>query len=613
MELNSSRENNKHSSPWKEDEEAYEPREAAGSFNNSAYESSKSMKTFAKRIVLAVLLFAAGFGYYYFFARLPQPNVGLEFSKPDQTLLGQPFTVSVSFSNYSDQILKNAKLSVLLPDGISFLNDSPDKRVLEQAIGDLGPGSVNQQTFTLIALNGSQTLKHIDAKLAYETAGSSAEFQSKSGIDVPVGQPAVGLTFDAPQSVFSGENFDITVRYQNNSDRDFKNLRLKMDYPPMFQFVKSSEDASAGNNRWDLGTLPKGGGGVLTITGALTGSEQSYLNFHGSVTADILGQEYGISEQPADVSISASPLSVVPGVNGATDYVSRIGDELVYVLRYKNNSDTTFENITIKAGLNGELFDFSSIRTDASFDPITKTFTWIAANTPALAVLPPRQEGSVELRIKLSGNFPIRRISDRNYILKLHAEINSPTVPQGTNAQKTMSVASIETRVSGAVSIRSKALWRDAPSGILNKGPFPPVVNKPTQYTIHWLVSNYATDVSNIEVNASLQAGARWTGVVKTNIGAQPSYDPASGKIIWNIGNMAATKGVISPPAEAIFQIELTPAVNQVGQSVTFLSDTRVQGQDVFTNSTLTDSARALDTSLPDDATITEGNRTVQQ
>src|SRR3989338_6326624 len=122
MELNSSLENNKHSSPWKEDEEAYEPREAAGSFNNSAYESSKSMKTFAKRIILGILLFTAGFGYYYFFARLPQPNVGLEFSKPDQTLLGQPFAVSVSFSNYSDQILKNAKLSVLLDRKSTRLN-----------------------------------------------------------------------------------------------------------------------------------------------------------------------------------------------------------------------------------------------------------------------------------------------------------------------------------------------------------------------------------------------------------------------------------------------------------------------------------------------------------
>ncbi len=613
MDLNSSQKNNKRPSPWKEDEEVYEPRGALGSFNSPSHEFSKRMKTFSKTIILVFLLSAAGFGYYYFFVRLLQPNVGLEFSKPDQVLLGQPFSISVSFSNYSDQILKNAKLSLLLPDGISFLNDSSDKRVLEQAVGDLGPGSVNQQTFTLIALSGSQTLKRIDAKLAYGTGGSSAEFQSQSGIDIPIGQPAVGLTFDTPQNVFSGEQFDVTVHYQNNSGQDFKKLRLKIDYPPVFQFVKSSADASVSNNQWDLGTIPKGGSGILTITGTLIGPEQSYFNFHGSVTADISGQTYGISDQTANISISASPLSIIPSVNNATDYISHVGDTLTYILRYKNNSDTTFENITLKAGLSGDLFDFSSIRTNASFDSVGKTFTWMAANTPALAVLPPGQEGSVDLQIKLKDDFLIRRISDRNYILKLHAEINSPPVPQGTQAAKTMSVANLETKVSGALKIQSKALWRDASSGILNKGPFPPVVNKPTQYTIHWLVSNYATDVSNIEASASLQSGARWTGVVKTNIGSQPSYDPASGKITWNIGNMTATKGIISSPAETIFQIELTPAVNQVNQFITFLSDTRIQGKDTFTNSDLTNSAPALSTELPDDTAITTQNRTVQQ
>lgn len=613
MELNSVPKNGKRPSPWKEDEKFYRRENAVVSLGGSLYGPSK-MKKFAKAIFIIVLASAVGFGYYYFFVRVSQPNVGLEFSKPDQALVGQPFNVSVSFSNYSDKILKNAKLSLSLPDGVSFLNNSSDKRVSEQAIGDLGPGSVNQQTFTLIALNGAQSLKHIDAKLGYETAGSSAEFQSQSGVDVPIGGSAAVLSFDAPQSVFSGENFDITVHYQNNSSQDLKNLRLKIDYPPMFQFAKSSANGSLVNNQWDLGTVPKNGSGSFTITGSIIGSEQSYFNFHGSLTADFLGQTYTISDQAANVSISASPLSIVPSVNNASDYISHIGDNLTYTLRYKNNSDTAFENITVKANLTGELFDFSTITTNASFDPLAKTLTWIAANTPALAALPPGQEGSVEFRIKLKDNFPIRRISDKNYSLGLHAEINSPTVPQGTHAEKTMSVANLAAKVSGKLNIQAKALWRDAASGILNKGPYPPVVNKPTQYTIHWLVSNYATDVSNIGVSASLQSGARWTGVVKTNIDSKPGYDSASGKIVWDIGNMIATKGVASAPAEAIFQIELTPAANQVGALVPLLSDTQIHGQDMFTSSTLSDSARALDTGLPDDMTIATGqNRTVQQ
>ncbi len=601
---------NKRPSPWQEDtalEESSDPL-------NEPDDKPSTMKTVAKTLIVVSLLSVAGFGYYYFFLRIAGPNVGLEFSKPDQILVGQPFSLAVSFSNYSDQILKSAKLSVLLPDGIAFLNGTPAQRVMEQNVGDIGPGSLNQQTFTLIAIKGGQTLARVEARLGYQTAGSSAEFQGHSEVDLPIGQPAVTLNFDVPQNVFSGESFDITVRYQNNSNEDFKNFQLRVDYPPVFQFTKSSVDPSRSNNQWKLGTLAKGSNGSFRITGSLIGPEQSYFNFHGLVTAEFLGQTYGISDQTASTVISASPLSLVPSLNNSSDYVSHIGDDVTYVLKYKNNSNVTIENIVVKAVLTGELFDFATLRSNASFDSLTRIVTWMTANTPALGAVGPGREGSVDLEIRLKSDFPIHRISDKNYTLKLNAQIESLTVPQGINASKTMSVANLENKVAGKLNLRVKALWRDSPAGIVNKGPYPPLVNRPTQYTVHWLVSNYATDASAVTVSSFLQSGARWTGVVKSNIDSQPSYDAASGKITWNVGTLIATKGVISPAAEAVFQIELTPAVNQLGQFVTFLGDTQVQGQDNFANLTLSDKVRALDTSLPDDASVTNlSNKTVQQ
>ncbi len=574
---------------------------------------TSKMKRFLKAFILIVLIAGAGWAYYYFFIRVPRPNVGLEFSKPSQVLVGQPFTIGVSFSNYSDQILKNARLSVILPDGISFLNGTAGQRIMEQAIGDIGPGSINQQSFNLIVLSGSQTLKHLDAKLSYETAGSSAEFESQSGLDIPVGQSAITLSFDIPQNVFSGADFDLTVRYENNSSQDFKNLRLRLDYPPLFKFKKAAPEVSTANNQWDFGGVPGGASSSVTISGSLTGPEGSYYNFRGIVTADFLGQSYTISEQTANISLSASPLSITPSVNNSSDYISRFADDLNYKLRYRNNSNAVFENVTIKATLSGELFDFSTLRTNGSFDPATKTLTWFTANTPALAALLPGQEGDVTFEIKLKNNFPLRRLSDKNYVLKLHNEINSPTVPQGTKAQQTISIADLETKVAGQLGLNAKAFWRDASSGILNKGPYPPVVNQPTQYTIHWQVANYATDVSGAEVSAYLQSGSRWTGVVKSNTDSQPTYNPSSGKVIWNIGNIMATKGVINAPLEAIFQIELTPAANQINQLITFLGETAIQAQDTFTGLTLNVSTPALTTALPDDTTITTQNRGVKQ
>ena len=43
------------------------------------------------------------------------------------------------------------------------------------------------------------------------------------------------------------------------------------------------------------------------------------------------------------------------------------------------------------------------------------------------------------------------------------------------------------------------------------------------------------------------------------------------GEITWTIPYIPATTGVISPPAQTVFQITNTPAVNQVGQTITLL------------------------------------------
>lgn len=597
-------------SPWKEDEKLGRPEPEKN-------ERNSPMGTFAKFAVFIFVIAIASFAYYYFSSRPAGANVAIQFSVlPEQVLAGSPFMLTISASNFSDQVLKNAILSVSLPDNVSYLDGSSGQRIVEKNLGDIGPGSVNSSNdFKLITTGATQTLQHIGAKLSYQLAGSAAEFESKSGVDVPVGQQAVDLSFDMPQGVFGGSNFDINVKYQNNTGRDFANdVILKMDYPSGFSFVKSSVDTVPGNNgQWDLGKLPKGASGSFTITGSIAGNGQSSFDFHGAVSTQFSEQTFTIAEQTGNVSISVSPLSVSPTVNGSADYVAHAGDRLTYNFHYKNGSSDAFQNVTIKASLSGEMFDFSNMNTNASFDPLKNTFTWMAANTPALAQLSPGEEGTVSLDIALKKDFPIRRISDKNYLIKLQAEINSPTVPSGTAATKTVSVASMETKIAGKIALGAKALWRDAASGILNNGPYPPRVNQPTQYTVHWALANYSTDLSGVRVSAFLQSGAKWTDVVKSNTVNQPSYNPSSGEITWDVGDLMATKGVISDKPEAVFQVEVTPSIGQLNQAITFLGNATVTGQDNFNGTQLKDVSQTLTTALPDDQTINVLNRGVQQ
>src|SRR5262249_22016518 len=65
--------------------------------------------------VAAVMLM----GFLYYVLRPPPPqNVALAFSDPGQVLVGEPFSLAISYANHSPNVLEGVKLSIALPDGM---------------------------------------------------------------------------------------------------------------------------------------------------------------------------------------------------------------------------------------------------------------------------------------------------------------------------------------------------------------------------------------------------------------------------------------------------------------------------------------------------------------
>lgn len=565
-------------------------------------------KSYTGIIVFAAIAFIliAGGGVAYVVLNKPQAvDVGIEFIKPDRIFAGQPFTLTVSFANYSDSILEGAKIALTLPDTLSFVGQPPERRIVEQSAGDFGPGSINQQAFNLIALGNGQTLMHVSAKLSYRIpARSSAESQSTAEFDIPIGQPALAIDISAPEKVVSGENFDVEVRYQNNSDQDLKNVTVHLDYPPSFHFMGSSVKPDQSTTDWVIAGMNGGAQGSFTVKGNVVGPEHSFFSVSGSAKVRFGGQAYELASQTVKSSVATAPLSVRIQLQGSDNYIAHLNDDVRYTFTYKNNSDVALENAVLQASFLGELFDFSTLKASGAFDSRTNTVTWNAVSVPEFASIPPGNEGSVDVAIRLKNQFPITRLSDKNYVLKAQAQVESPTIPPETTIAKTVSVASIESKVAGELRVSTTAFFRDAASGILNKGPYPPKVNAPTRYTIHWKLVNTATDVSDIRVSAFLQSGATFTNATKSTTDTAPAYNSGTGEVSWAIKRLAATKGMLGSPVEAIFQIEHTPAVNQVGEAVPLLGETKVQATDTFVNQPITLTFKGVDTNMQDDATL---------
>ncbi len=563
-------------------------------------------------ILLVVIIVAGGIAGFYFYKYYSSRDINLLMEAPKEALIGVPFDLTVNFDNNSGNILLDSKLSINLPDNSTLTGDDFSKRIITKDLGDLGVGTSLKEKFSVIIIGEEQAVKSFNASLSYSLKSTlGTRFEKIKNIEVSVREPGIKLDLTTPQKVLNSEEFEMEVHYRNVAETDFSNLELEMVYPPNFTFKKSSVAPSVGNRIWQLGSLAKGSEGSFTINGSVVGQEMSFFEIKSILKASFLGQKYSIGEKSATLNIASSPLSLAIKVNEQTDYLASPGDFLKYIISYRNNTDVGLSDVIVKAQLIGEMFDFSTLGTQAFFSSLDNTLVWNTANSPGLRVLEAGAVGNLEFQIKLKSNYPTKRLSDKNFVLKIRAEINSPTVPYYVASERTVGLANFETKVVGGITVDARAFFREPSWGISNKGNWPPKVNKPTNFTIHWVITNYATDVREVEVRAFLQSGVRWTGEVESNIGTKPEYNERTQEIIWKIDRISANKGVIGKSTEAVFQIEATPDITQANNYMPLMSQTSIKAFDEFVNVELNNSDEPLTTDLTDDSTVDPKDGTV--
>ncbi len=572
-----------------------------------------SLKTKIVMIFSVVAVFGVILIGYSAYQGSRSKGLDLKMSGPEKVLIGVPFDFQINVANVSQNTLEDVRLTTTLPAGIAFVGAPAAKNADFRDLKTLGAGGVSQQAFKLVALNGENSFKRIEVSVNFLSGSLSSRFQKKDVYDLAIGGYGLALDIVAPQKIFSGENFDTEISYKNVSDIDFSDLKLKIDFPPTFRLVKSTLEPDAGNNIWILGGLRQGSEMKFKINGNILGPDGAFFDIKATIEAVLLGQPYPITVNTATLSIATSPLSIRIEANGDSDYVARVDDSITYDINYFNNTDIGLQNVVIKAQLIGAMYDFATLDSNAIFRSSDNTLTWNASNADELATLSPGESGAVHFTIRTKNTYPINRLSDRNFILKVVGSIESPTVPNFVAATKTIGLANLETKVGGKVDIHTRVYFRDAASGIINKGLFPPSVNQKTNYTVHWLITNYGTDIKDVEVKAFLAGNVRFTGVVKTTGNSAPVYNEATQEVIWKIDKVQATTGVIGKALEATFQIEATPSSLDAGAYMPLIQDTSLKAADDFTGLELSAGSFSVTTQLPDDTTISSNQGIVRE
>jgi len=569
----------------------------------------------AKKVTLWIFITAilgggiAAFLVNYFSTRA----LAVEVQIPERVPAGKPFDIDFVYTNDTRSILKDTRVSIELPNGVFFTDDPKRTKLqLTKTIGDIDVKDSGNVVFSVVALGEQSSLKEFKLVLNYKLSGLRSRFEKELRAQTVIGEPALNVDLVLPNKIQSGEPFNFEIHYTNTLDTPLQDAWIRLESPLGFS-IKFSKPEPTSANFWKLGTLDPNKSGLIFLSGTAVGQGRDVFRFTTTGGVMLKNQEVVIGKKENQSAIAETPFALVITPENSQDAVVKPGNSIRYKISYKNVSGGALNDVIIRAKLTGKMYEIDKISGQGFVDPTTNTIVWTAAQIPELKVLGVNEEGLINFGVLVAREYPIQSLQDKNFTLKVDAEIDSLSIPAYLQTQKSLGTSSYESKVSGNIEIETSAFFRDANSGMINRGPFPPRANEPTNYTIHWKVKDYAVDAKNVVVRSTLPQNAIFTGKLSGNYGTSaPEYNDRTKEMIWKIPRITANQGIISPAYEAIFQITMTPTIFNRGSEAKLLERTTIEAKDEFTEANLSNTGKELTTLLQDDKTVESRQGIVQ-
>src|SRR3989344_6034816 len=96
--------------------------------NESGWNVSDEEKKSGLQIYLSKVSRWGMRGFYVYQYLSMDSEIALSVSAPKETMTGVPFDIAINFNNNSKNVLRDATLSVFLPENASVLGDNSNKR-----------------------------------------------------------------------------------------------------------------------------------------------------------------------------------------------------------------------------------------------------------------------------------------------------------------------------------------------------------------------------------------------------------------------------------------------------------------------------------------------------
>lgn len=566
-------------------------------------EEKKKMSSSTKKkiLIFSIIGFVLVVGslsviFYLSYKSFVKTDVILKISGPQELVSGSEASYILIVKNKTKVVLKNVQLLFKFPED----SESKEGIKIERDLGNILPNQEKKIKFDARIFGAKDEIKKISAKVSYFPENINSLFENEYEFKTKIILVPIIFSFNLPQRVANDREFEMSVNIINNSNNNFSDLQVKLDYPQGFTFISSDIEPAFSNNAWFFKSLSSNEQRSIKIKGKVVGADgevKDFLARLGKLKDKIDFIPY--IEERVGVKISSSLLVVFTTVNNSRDLIINAGDYLNYKIKYKNTTNVNIGDVVVKAYLDGKILDLSSLDIDFGYyDTREKAIVWEGKSVPDFKVLGPQKEGELNFRVKVKKLFDVKSANDKNFIVKTAVKIDAGSVPDIYFGVPVSYEDVLELKANSIVNLKADGYYKN--NLIINSGPIPPKVGHKTTYTIFWRIINYSNDLNNVIIKANLPANITWENKFSP-FSEKLSYDKSTGEIKWEIGHLNAGVGVISPVRQVAFQVGLTPSPDFIGKVVKLLSQTQMKGKDLFTNEELTASAQEITTRLKND------------
>lgn len=539
--------------------------------------------------IIAVSLLGIGLAIGFFYQlnqqRFSDKRVKLEITGSNQVRAGEEITYTLTYTNDNLVALKNSKITVEVPDAL--IDSSLDilgqtkSEIREYELPELAPKSKGEIKIKGRLIGELGSIHTMKATLNYMPTILTSSFDSKTEFATTISDSPVIIDIQAPLESVSGEvvNYNITVN--NKGNNDLNNLELKLEYPEGFAFVSSSIVANGNSkNIFNIPKLKSKGTYSITVLGNLGGGQKDIKVIKAQVGESRQGAFTLYAGSQRATTLGSPYVDIVQTVN---PNIVSAGDNLKYTISFRNNTQVRIGEGSLRVQLDSKLLDLTRLDTrGADFDPSTNTIIWRANTVPQLKTFAPNEQGEVSFSVPVKKIIPIENFQDVNYIIKTNTTFESDEVPTTLGVNKILQGNSSEVKLATRIIPKASIFYKSKDSSIINSGPIPLKIAQSTSFTVNLEIQNLTNDVSGVVFKTSLPANVVWTGQSLASNG-NITYNEKTKEIVWNVGKVPSNTGLLRPLYRAVFQIAITPTINQLDQEPRLLNKIDYTAKDDFT------------------------------